>query len=142
LKNHLKPVDWRTKGTKVAAQDTQDSKATTHEVPAFSLKYLSSGHYCLSACSDAHRLAFVESMFRRRAITWAQIHSLDRHGLGAEEITRKQIRADIPRHLTPDVTILALRFCKLAPMVGYRVREIFYVIWFDHDFTLYDHGKK
>jgi hypothetical protein len=28
-----------------------------------------------------------------------------------------------------------------APMVGYRVQAIFYILWLDRDFTLYDHGS-
>jgi len=25
-------------------------------------------------------------------------------------------------------------------MVGYRVQAVFYILWLDRDFTLYDHG--
>ena len=44
-------------------------------------------------------------------------------------------------HLTEDVQrLIAFRFAGNAPMVGYRVQAIFYILWLDRDFTLYDHG--
>jgi hypothetical protein len=42
--------------------------------------------------------------------------------------------------LTRDVTLVALRFSGLKPMVGYQIDEMFRVVWFDRDFSLYDHG--
>ena len=43
----------------------------------------------------------------------------------------------IPSVITPDVKILAFRFCA---MVGFRDGVIFHVVWLDRGFTLYDHG--
>ena len=74
-------------------------------------------------------------------MTWQQIFSADKHGLGAEKIFRKSIKVSIPKHITEDVDyFIALRFCGKAPMVGYRIKDIFRLIWLDRDLTLYNHG--
>ena len=46
----------------------------------------------------------------------------------------------LPPNVTEDVTLLVFRFSGRKPMVGYRVKEAFYVLALDRDFTLYDHG--
>jgi hypothetical protein len=35
---------------------------------------------------------------------------------------------------------LAFRFFDKAPMVGYRKEEVFYVLWLDREFKLYQHS--
>src|SRR5699024_12555094 len=37
---------------------------------------------------------------------------------------------------------LAFRYSDKRPMVGYRQKNVFYVLWFDHDFTLYNQDRK
>ena len=73
-------------------------------------------------------------------LTWNEIRSAHRHGLGGEKIDRTAIKRPIPSHVTEDVTFLAYRFSGMKPMVGYRLKEMFHIIWLDRDFTLYDHG--
>lgn len=73
--------------------------------------------------------------------SWMEITNLPRHGQGFEKIHRDDIHAGIPKHITDDVShFWAFRFHGKAPMVGYKVGEVFYVLWFDSDFKLYDHG--
>jgi hypothetical protein len=46
-----------------------------------------------------------------------------------------------PPHVTEDVQrFIAFRFFGKAPMVGYRVQAIFYLLWLDCSFTLYEHS--
>jgi len=72
-------------------------------------------------------------------MSWAQINQAPRHGLGYEKISHTSIKAAIPPHITEDVNFLAFRFSGKAPMVGYRKQEVFYIVWLDRNFTLYDH---
>lgn len=73
-------------------------------------------------------------------LTWQQISNSGRHGQGSETIARTSIKsATIPACITEDVKILAFRCIGLAPMVGYRVDEVFYVVWIDRAFGLYEH---
>ena len=73
-------------------------------------------------------------------MTWNQLRSAPHLGMGCEKIEQNEIKRPIPAYITKDVTLLAFRFHAKKPMVGYRVREMFHIIWFDRDFTLYDHG--
>lgn len=108
--------------------------------PIFSLEKLQSGKYCLSSLDQENKAKFADAIFRRKSITWNQIKQQDRHGLGTEKIPKTQIKAPIPRFITDDFeSFLVFRYNGFKPMVGYRQRDIFFVLWFDHDSTLYDH---
>lgn len=108
--------------------------------PIFSLEKLQSGKYCLSSLDQENKAKFADAIFRRKSLTWNQIKQQDRHGLGTEKIPKTQIKAPIPQFITDDFEFfLAFRYHGLNPMVGYRQRDVFFVIWFDHDFTLYNH---
>lgn len=108
--------------------------------PIFSLEKIQQGKYCLSTLDQEHKAMFSEAIFRRKSISWNEIKRLDRHGLGTEKIPKSAIKAPIPKFITEDVSdFLAFRYKGMNPMVGYRQREVFFVLWFDHDFTLYPH---
>ncbi|MDA3922720.1 MAG: hypothetical protein PF501_18890 [Salinisphaera sp.] len=68
-----------------------------------------------------------------------EIQHAPRHGVGTEKIPQHQIKAPLPPLLTEDVTLLALRFDGLRPMVGYRTGIVFRILWLDHNFELYNH---
>lgn len=109
--------------------------------PIFSLEKLQPGNHCFSQLDQINKAMFAEAIYRRKDMTWAQIKSADRHGLGTEKIPKDRITAATPRFITDDVdSYLVFRYHGMRPMVGYRQREVFYVLWFDSDFTLYDHG--
>lgn len=108
--------------------------------PVFSLERLQNGTYCLSNLDQEHKASFADAMYRRRQMLWRELKQADRHGLGTEKIPKNQIKAPIPKFITEEQeSFLALRFNGKAPMVGYRVRNVFYVLWFDPTFDLYDH---
>ena len=107
--------------------------------PIFCLQYLQP-EYCLSKCEKEEKSAFADRLYRLSQMTWTQIKCAHRHKLGFENIERTAIRAGIPKHITPDVTLIAFRFYDKAPMVGYRNKRIFHIVWLDRTYSLYDHG--
>ncbi|MBT9096407.1 hypothetical protein KFZ76_01620 [Methylovulum psychrotolerans] len=108
--------------------------------PKFSLEYLQQGSFCFSTMQAEDKKQFAESLFKRRSLTWEEIKKIDRHGLGTEKIARDAIKAPIPGFITDDVNdFLALRFSGLKPMVGFKKQDVFYILWFDHCFKLYNH---
>lgn len=125
------------KGNRLTAKETINYN---ERPPVFSLERIQNGQYCLSALERIDKAAFADAIYRRRQITWQEIIDSGRHGLGFEKIPRHQIQAGIPRFITEDVDhFLAFRFSGTKPMVGYRRNDVFFVLWFDHDFTLYPH---
>lgn len=107
--------------------------------PLFSLRYINKD-YSISKCTKDEKSALVDTLHQLSQLTWNQITSSPRHGLGYEKIDRSAISSSIPSHLKDDVNFIAFRFCGMAPMVGYRDGAIFYIIWLDRDFTLYPHS--
>ncbi len=108
--------------------------------PTFSLEKIQPGKYCLSNLDQKNKAMFADAIFRRKGLAWNEIKRIPRHGLGTEKIPKSAIKAPIPRFITEDSeSFLVFRYNGQQPMVGYRVKDIFYVLWFDHDFSLYDH---
>jgi hypothetical protein len=108
--------------------------------PIFSLEKIQQGKYCLSSLDQEHKAMFSEAIYRRKSTPWNEIKRLDRQGLGTEKIPKSSIKAAIPKFITEDVNdFLVFRYKGKNPMVGYRQRDVFFVLWFDHDFTLYNH---
>ncbi|PTY38079.1 hypothetical protein BGP77_16640 [Saccharospirillum sp. MSK14-1] len=125
-------------GKNVQAKDPPDFDKRP---PKFSLEKLQDGKFCFSSLSNECKRQFSEAMFVRRTMTWSEMRSAGRHGLGYEKISKSAIRAPIPPFITEEVSqLIAFRYNGKRAMVGYRIQDIFYVLWFDSKFKLYDHG--
>lgn len=108
--------------------------------PIFSLEKLQKGKYCLSSLNQKNKACFADAIFIRKSMTWSEIKQRGRHQLGTEKIPKNQIKAPLPKFIADDFEdFIVFRYNCLKPMVGYRQRDIFFVIWFDHDHTLYNH---
>jgi len=119
---------------------SQEPPNYNNNIPKFSLEKLQSCKYCFSELDKENKAMFGDSIFKRKSKTWNEINSMRRHALGSEKIAKNSIRAAIPKFVTEDVTnLIAFRYHGTRVMVGYREKDVFYVLWFDHDFTLYKH---
>ena len=108
--------------------------------PLFSLERVQQKGYCLSDLCQTDKAAFAQAIFKRRQIPWSDIKKLNKHALGFEKIVKSAIKTPIPPFITDEIEhFLAFRFQGLKPMVGYRQKNIFVVLWFDQNFTLYKH---
>ncbi|MDZ7857846.1 hypothetical protein [Sphaerotilus sp.] len=131
-----RPADnegWRITAHPAAGASSQ------HLKPKFSLEHLDRT-FCLSACTRDEKAAFADRLHELSQLTWRDIAGTGRHGQGSETIARSAIRSPIPACITEDVRIIAFRCIGKAPMVGYRVDEVFFVVWIDRGFSLYNHG--
>lgn len=96
--------------------------------------------YGFSELNQEDKASFSEAIYKRRNISWKELKQMSRHGLGFEKINQNSITAPFPQFLSDDVDhFLAFRYSGKKAMVGYRQKEVFFVLWFDHDFTLYKH---
>lgn len=96
--------------------------------------------HCLSGCTSQEKASFADQILQLSQLTWEAITSVGRHQLGYEKIKRKSIKAAIPQEITEDVNFIAFRCIGKKPMVGFRDRNIFFVIWIDRSADLYDHS--
>jgi len=136
-KKTLKKERRQTKG-RLFSFTPPDSIPVTQKKPAFSLEYLQDSH-CITHCDDTDKLAFVNALRKLSKLTWGQIRSAPRHGLGSEKINRGSLKTT-PPPVGEDVTFIAIRFSGIKPMIGYQEDRIFHIIWFDRDYNVYDHG--
>ena len=137
MKKKIKEVE-KNSGIHISAESPPNYHAMH---PIFSLERIQPGDFCFSNLETGDKAAFADSIFKRRTLTWEKLKNEDRHKLGSEKINKKSIKATIPKFITEDEqNFLALRFNGLKAMVGYKVNNIFYVLWFDPKFKLYDHS--
>lgn len=109
------------------------------EHPVFSFVYMQD-LYHFNECSKDEQSAFTGKLIKLSHLTWQDIELASRHGNGKEIIAKSAINAPIPNCVKEDTNLIALRFCGKKPMVGFRERNIFYILWIDRNFTLYNHG--
>ena len=107
--------------------------------PIFSLRFLAKSHD-LEKCELNEKAAFADKLCKLGKSEWRELRQAPRHGMGYEKIDRSAIKPGIPSHITEDVDFIAFRFYNKAPMVGYRDRQIFHVVWLDRKFDVYSHG--
>ncbi len=111
---------------------------TDKQTPTFSFEHTGKSHG-LGNCNKDEKAALVEQLHALSKLSWEQIKQSGRHGLGFEKIERAAISEPIPSIVTPDVCLVAFRFCGKKPMVGFRSGRVFNIIWLDRDFKLYKH---
>jgi hypothetical protein len=127
------------KGKYFSYPNTPNETSNMSKPPVFSMEYIQNSH-CIRHCNDEDKLAFVDTIRELSHMTWQRIRNTDRHTTGSEKINRDSLHVEIPSWITDDITFIAIRFSGLKPMVGYQDGRIFQILWFDRDFSLYDHG--
>jgi len=133
----IKPLDKSSSSGKFSVQEPIDYNK---QPIIFSLERIISGNYCFSKLIPEDKKQFAETIFKRRTITWEDLYKTQRHGLGNEKISVSSIKQEKPKFITEEIKdYLAFRFNGKKAMVGIRQKNIFYVLWFDHDYTLYKH---
>jgi hypothetical protein len=107
--------------------------------PCFCFQYLHKD-YNSDNCDDDQIKLLIKTLEKLSNLTWLQIESSHRHGLGSEKISRHSVKPHIPDFIPKDATILSIRFAGNAPMVGFREKNIFHVLFLDGKFNVYNHG--
>lgn len=134
MANRIRKVDAN-QGQRILA--TISSERPDEQHPTFSFEYLEDCD--LRHIDKKHLVSLIGTMQMLGQMTWQQIKQSPRHGLGFEKISQNAIRRGLPSSVTPDTILIAFRFSGKAPMVGFRREATFFVVWLDHDFSLYKH---
>jgi hypothetical protein len=111
--------------------------------PAFSFEKMQdkSGN-SFNCCEDDDRLALARRIFMLSRLAWKEIRQAPASGFGSEQIPRYRIKRPIPPSVTDDVdSFSALHFSGKKRFLGYRVGQVFHILWVDHDFKTYNHGS-
>ena len=117
----------------------QLQESSNRKNPVFSFQYLQPG-YGIKDCSNDDKIALLNKVYELSQLTWQDINQSHRHGVGKEVIPQEAIHPAIPPCVKEDTNLIALRYKGKAPMVGFRENDIFYILWIDFNFTLYNHS--
>ena len=127
------------KRSRIQARPDDSAPNDDKRPPKFCLEFLSKD-FCISACTKNEKAAFADRLREMSSLTWEQLRHAPRDKQGYEQIAHSAIRAGLPKHITEDTKLLAFRCFGKAPMVGYRDKSVFHIIWFDREFKLYKHS--
>lgn len=106
--------------------------------PAFSFRYMKyHGKNCLSQCDQQAQSFIVEKLLRMSQLTWRQIISAPKKGLGYEPIPRNRFKVPLPSVVTPEVPLLVFRFSDSGRMAGFRDKDIYHIIVVGSTHNLY-----
>ncbi len=131
----------RKQGSTSIREPEREPKRVLGTAPVFGLSEMASD-YCITRCSKPIRAAFASELRRLSQLSWGQIHSTHRKGMGCEKIYLKQIRKQaVTNALTEDIDSLRVfRFGGNGRMGGYKKEDLFQTIFVDENFEVYDHG--
>ncbi len=86
---------------------------------------------------------FIQRLKKLSSLTWNQINVAERHGFGTEKMPVKQIKPQLPRFVTPEIShLLVLRATgDNRPFLGLLNGIIFHIIFIEEQFgDVYDHN--
>jgi hypothetical protein len=89
------------------------------------------GDYNIDDCNAEQRASYANKLGKWSTMTWLQLRSADKHGLGYEKIGN--IRVARPAHVPEDATFIAFRFHDHLAVIGYRMGRVFHAVWFDRN---------
>jgi len=118
---------------------TENPKSSYDEPPAFSFKYIRKSH-CLDCCTLEEKKDLAEALHKRKDTSWNDLLFAPKNGLGYEKINGGW-KVSLPEE-HKEKQMLAFRFSGNKPIVGFKEREIFYILWIDRAFNVYKHSKK
>lgn len=109
------------------------------DYPIFCFRYLQ------TICNGDYKFYydFVERLKKISGLTWNQINVADRHGFGTEKMPVKQIKPQLPRFVTPEITHLLVFRANgdNRPFLGLRSGVVFHIIFIEEQFgDVYDHN--
>lgn len=108
------------------------------EHPVFCLHFLDNS-YCLSKCDKEERASFANKIRILSKFKWTEIQT--KRIEGYEKYENEKSLPELPLGIPPDLPRIGFYFHNKKKMVGVRDESLFRIIWFDRDFSLYEHGR-
>lgn len=125
-------------------RDNAMPKTTNYDQlpPIFSFEKMREGSgNSVAGCQQDDQASLLKKIFALRNMAWRDIRSASRKGIGTEKIKKSSIKKPIPNSVTDDHDFfLAMSYQGHKRIIGYKFQQIFYILWIDHDFSVYDHG--
>lgn len=108
------------------------------EYPTFSFLHVCDNHCRLSAWQGQELIDLVNTFKKMESLTWVEIarHS----GLRFKKI--EGYTKPLPPDVSPEVTVYEVRVCEVKRLFGYRINNIFRVLWFDREHEVCPFNKQ
>ena len=125
-----------------ATFDTDEPPDYDDSTPKFCLHHLQSGFQVSDLLDKDQQSDFALALEKRRSLTWHQLMTAPRLGLGYELMPAREIIPPIPPFFEDAGRFHVFRYCGKLPMAGVRVNDVFHIVWIEAKFgDLYDHGS-
>jgi hypothetical protein len=110
--------------------------------PFFSHRYITTGAYCVKRCRIEQFRSFADKLRILSSLDWPTIESSPRETNGFELLPSSALKEKLPAPFEKEDKAMVFRFGGNAGrIVGVRdSQDMFFILFIDHDFTLYDHG--
>lgn len=107
--------------------------------PAFSFRHMEyRGSCCLSRCDKNSKADIADTILQLSQLTWSQILSAPRKGMGKEYIPVDQFKVTLPDFVTPDVNkLMVFGFSLAGRIAGLRRNDVYHILIIGDD--LYNH---
>ena len=126
------------KGRLIQPPEDDSEPPDDSQRPKFCLAHMACG-FSVVDCSKEQKAQFADKLRQMSSLSWAQLRHAPRHGQGYEIIARDSMLVPVPRVITEDVHIIAFRCWGIAPLLGFRIRAVFHIVWLDPNFRVYPH---
>jgi hypothetical protein len=106
--------------------------------PVFSFHYMQYRmKNCLTCCTQFDKASVSEKLVMLSQLTWGQLASEPKTGLGYEKIDQSQFKIPLPKAITPDINIQVFRHSEAGRIAGFREKDVYHVVVVGDE--LYDH---
>lgn len=105
------------------------------DYPVFSFRHADNNRYLLSEWQEDELKSLIETFKKMESLKWSEINK--HKGLNCKPVDPDVLPAELPEMVSPDVTILQIRVSKKARIFGYRIKNVFHLIWFDRNHDVF-----
>lgn len=97
--------------------------------------------YSVNDLDQDGQTSFLLKLEDRADMTWARVIVAGRHALGIEMMDASAIKCGLPFGDACPPKFMVMRYHGKLPMVGWRERDVFHIVWVEARFgDVYDHG--
>lgn len=107
--------------------------------PLLSLRHLQP-RFGVEEMARDQRSEFLVKWAKRSKLSWTELRTHNKHGLGFEMLPHKAIKPSVPEVLE-ETKYMVFRHAGNLPVAGFRAGDTFYALWIETRYgDLYDHG--
>lgn len=111
---------------------------TNNKSPLYSFLNFCDSEHGLSA-DPTEIVELLKHLKKLEQTTWQVIQGSQRHGMGSEEIEKKQLKEKLPEKYKELKNVLAFRYSGKKAFIGVRENQTLNILFIDPKFDLYEH---